>query len=130
MNHYLLRKKLFALLFLLVIPAFSLWNFLSARKTLTEEARVKFLQVPQGPYTAHQAITGMENTISENFQGRMNFVEGYSYIQTLLGKEEYNNFTYIKDQDGFLHYSALFREPDREVPVYTARLRRLQDAAA
>ena len=130
MNHYLLRKKLFALLFLLVIPAFSLWNFLSARKTLAEEARVKFLQVSQGTYTAQQAITGMENTISENFQGRMNFVEGYSYIQALLKKEEFNNFAYIKDQDGYLQFASFFREPDREVPVYTARLRRLQDAAA
>ena len=76
MNHYLLRKKLFALLFLLIIPAFSLWNFLSVLESLAEEARVKFLQVSQGTYTAQQAITGMENTISENFQYRMNFVEG------------------------------------------------------
>lgn len=130
MNHYLLRKKLFALLFLLVIPAFSLWNFLSVRESLTEEARVKFLQVSQGTYTAQQAVSGLESSITEQVLGRMNFIEGYSYIQTLLGKEEYNNFTYIKDQDGFLHYSAFFREPDREIPVYTARLRRLQDAAA
>ena len=130
MSHYLLRKKLFALLFLLIIPAFSLSNFLSARKSLTEEARVKFLQVFQGAYTAQQAISGLERSMTEQVQGRMNFIEGYSYIQTLLGKEEYNNFTCIKDQDGFLHYSAFFREPDREIPVYTARLRRLRDAAA
>lgn len=130
MNHYLLRKKLFALLFLLVIPSFSFWNFLINRAVLTEEARIKFLQVSQGAYTAKQAVSGLESSMTEKMSGRMNFIEGYSYVQTLLGKEEYNNFACIKDREGFLHYAAFFREPDREVAAYTARLRRLQDAAA
>lgn len=130
MNHYLVRKKLFALLFLLVIPAFSLFSFLSVREALTEEARVRFLQVSQGAYTAKQAVSGLEHSMTEKLLGRMNFIEGYSYLQALLGKEEFNNFTCIKDQDGFLHYAAFFREPDREVAAYTARLRRLRDAAA
>lgn len=130
MNHYFFRKKLFALLFLLVIPAFSLWNFLGARDTLAEELRVKLLQVSQGDITAQQAVSGLENAMIENVRGRMNFIEGYSYIQTLLNKEEFNNFSFIKDQEGFLHYATFFREPDREVAQYTARLRRLQDAAA
>lgn len=130
MSHYLLRKKLFALLFLLFIPAFSLINFLHTQKTLTEEARVKFLQVSQGSYTAKQAVSALESSMTEKILGRMYFIEGYSFLQALLGKEEYNNFTCIKDQDGFLHYAAFFREPDREVAAYTARLRRLQDAAA
>lgn len=129
MNHYIFRKKLFALLFLLVIPAFSLWNFLSSRDTLTEEARVKILQVSQGDITAQQAVSGMERKITESVRGRMNFIEGYSYIQTLLHKEEFNNFSFIKDQEGFLHYATFFREPDQEVAGYTARLKRLQDTA-
>lgn len=130
MNHYLLRKKLFALLFLLIIPAFSLWNFLNSREILAEDVRVKVLQVSQGDLTAQQAVSRLESKITETVWGRMNFIEGYSYIQSLLGKEEYNNFAYIRDQDGFLHYATFFREPDREVAAYTARLRRLQDAAA
>lgn len=130
MNHYFFRKKLFALLFLLVIPAFSLWNFLGARDTLAEELRAKLQQVSQGDITVQQAVSSMENAMTENVRGRMNFIEGYSYIQTLLNKEEFNNFSFIKDQEGFLHYATFFREPDREVAQYTARLRRLQDAAA
>lgn len=130
MNYYFFRKKLFALLFLLVLPAFSLWNSLGGWDTLAEEGRVKLLQVSQGDITAQQAVSGMERAMTENVRGRMHFIEGYSYIQTLLGKEEFNNFSYIKDRDGFLHYAAFFREPDREVAQYTARLRRLQDAAA
>ena len=78
MNHYIFRKKLFALLFLLVIPAFSLWNFLSSRDMLAEEARVKILQVSQGDITAQQAVSGMERKITESVRGRMNFIEGYS----------------------------------------------------
>ena len=130
MNHYIFRKKLFALLFLLIVPAFSLWNFLGARQTLSEKLRVRATQVSQGDITLGQAVSGMETAITETVRGRMNFIEGYSFIQTLLGKEEFNNFSYVKDQEGFLHYAAFFREPDREVAGYTARLRRLADAAA
>lgn len=130
MNHYIFRKKLFALLFLLIVPAFSLWNFLGARQTLSEKLRVRAAQVSQGDITLGQAVSGMETAITETVRGRMNFIEGYSFIQTLLGKEEFNNFSYVKDQEGFLHYAAFFREPDREVAGYTARLRRLADAAA
>lgn len=130
MKHYLIRKKLFALLFLLVIPGFSLWNFWGTRDTLAEELRVKAYQVAEGDITLTQAVSGFEDVITENIRGRMNFIEGYSYVQTLLDKREFNNFSSIKDEDGFLHYAAFFREPDRQVAAYTARLRRLQDAVA
>ena len=80
MNHYIFRKKLFALLFLLIVPAFSLWNFLGARQTLSEKLRVRAAQVSQGDITLGQAVSGMETAITETVRGRMNFIEGYSFI--------------------------------------------------
>ena len=58
----------------------------------------------------------------------MNFIETYAYVQTLLDKRECNNFTYIKDEAGYLHYASFYREEDTRYFEYALRVKRLQDA--
>ena len=41
------------------------------------------------------------------FVGRYAFMEGYGLYQNILGKNEYNNFKYVKDKDGFMYYGAI-----------------------
>ena len=120
MKKYILKKKIFAVVFLLVIFSFSIINFVHTfeplKTLLLDENRTEALTVAQ-----------VENTINENLYGKMNFIETFGYIQVLMDKRESNNFTSIMDEDGFLHYSSFYRDEDSRIFEYAMRLKRLQD---
>lgn len=74
-----------------------------------------------------EKVAEFEATITENLYGRMSFIETYGYIQTLLDKRESNNFSYIKDEAGYLHYASFYRDEDMQLFEYALRIKRLQD---
>lgn len=109
---YLLRKRLFAGIFLAALFGFSLCNGVLSFPDLCR---------------AEKSPAALENAVNESLVGRMGFVEFYAWQARILGKREINNFAYIQDEDGFLHYSSFFREPDTALFDYALRLKRLQD---
>jgi len=123
----MLKKRLFAALFFLVIFGFSAVNLFYAKDALIDE----FMEISADDTAATaEKVAELEETMAENLYGRMNFIEAYGYIQVLLDKRECNNFSYIKDEDGFLHYASFYREPDTRLFEYAKRVKRLQDFAA
>ena len=123
MKKYILKKRIFAVVFLIVIFSFSIINFIYSyeplKTLLTNTKREEAVTVAE-----------LEASINENLYGRMNFIETYGFIQVLLDKRESNNFTSIIDEDGFLHYSSFYREEDPRIFEYALRLKRLQDCVA
>ena len=123
MKKYILKKRIFAVVFLIVIFSFSIINFIHSyeplKTLLTNTKREEAV-----------AVAELEASINENLYGRMNFIETYGFIQVLLDKRESNNFTSIIDEDGFLHYSSFYREEDPRIFEYALRLKRLQDCVA
>lgn len=124
MSWYILKKRLFAVVFLIVIFGFSAYNILQCYETLWEEVTAL---AQDGTGITAEKISAFEDSIGENLYGRMDFIESYGYIQKLLDKRECNNFSYIMDEDGFLHYASFYREEDTELFTYSVRLKRLQD---
>lgn len=120
MKKYILKKRIFAVVFLLVIFSFSILNFIHSfeplKTLLTDSKRQEAVTVAE-----------LEASINENLLGKMNFIETYGYIQVLMDKRESNNFTSIIDEDGFLHYSSFYRDEDPRIFEYAMRLKRLQD---
>lgn len=118
MKEYILKKRIFAVVFIVVIFSFSILNFINSYEPLKEEI-----------VSSEEIITvsELETAINENLYGRMNFVEAYGFIQVVLDKREVNNFSYIKDEDGFLHYSAFYQDDDPGMFEYALRMKRLQD---
>lgn len=123
MKKYLLKKKIFAVVFFVVLFPFSILNFMQSyeplMELLTDPEREEMLTVAE-----------LEASINEGLLGRMNFIETYGYIQVLLDKRESNNFSSIIDEDGFLHYASFYREEDPRIFEYAMRLKRLQDCVA
>lgn len=119
MNKYLLKKRIFAVVFLAVVGGFSVVNFLHSFEALKDCVADEDV-----------TVTALETTIGDNLYGRMNFIETYAYIQTLLDKRESNNFSYIKDENGYLHYASFYREEDTRLFEYAMRVKRLQDSVA
>lgn len=115
---YLLRKRVFTAFFLTALLSFSAWNAWHCWGNLVWAVRGK---APKA------AVAAVEKAAEINFTGRMDFVELYAWAQKVMGKREVNNFAYIKDEDGYLHYSSFFREEDDGLFDYALRVRRLRD---
>lgn len=121
---YLIRKQIFAILFTAALFSFSLVNFAQAYPTLKETVSAHF---DGGEGDAKQLVAEIDAQMTETLLGRMGFIETYSYAQRLMDKREFGNFSFIKDENGFLHYSSFYRERDDDVFQYALRLKRLQD---
>lgn len=120
MKKYFLKKRIFAVVFLIVIFSFSVWNFIHSLKPLKE----LLANQDAGEMVS---ISDLETAINENLYGRTKFIETYGFVQVLLDKRESNNFSAIADEDGYLHYASFYREEDPDIFEYAMRLKRLQD---
>ncbi len=120
MKRYIIKKRIFAVVFLIVTFLFSIANFSHGYETF----KTFFVSYDDEP---EKLTVKLESTINENLYGKMNFIETYGLIQVLLDKRESNNFSSIIDEDGFLHYSSFYREPDTRIFEYAMRLKKLQD---
>ena len=116
MNKYLLRKRIFAVVFLGTVFGFAVVNLVHSYEPLSQALAAE--EVTPGK---------LEDVITENLEGRMSFIETYSYIQLLLDKRESNDFDYIKDEKGFMHYASFYEEDDERLFEYAMRVKRLQD---
>lgn len=117
MKQYILKKKIFAVLFMIAVFGFAGVNFFHGFQAIREEMEEE----------DEFSVEVLDAAITEELYGRMNFIELYAYVQILLDKREYNNFSYIKDEDNFLHYASFFREEDTELFEYALRIKRMQD---
>lgn len=120
MRKYILKKRLFAIVFLVVLYAFSALNLAGSLEPVGEYLEIS---AEDGNFS----VTALEETINDSLYERMGFVELYGLVQVLMDKREYNNFTSIKDEDGFLHYASFFREDDKRLFEYAMRVKRLQE---
>lgn len=121
---YILRKRIFCILFLLV-----LFGFAGINCYYGYEQWYEALAKQEDKTDVASLVSSFDNAAIESMYGRMNFIETYSYVQVVLGKNEFNNFEDIKDKRGFLHYASFFREEDTQMLEYAKRVKRLQDYA-
>lgn len=119
MKKYILKKRIFAVVFLVFIFGFSVINFIHSYEPLKESLT-----------SENASVARLDAAITNSMYGKMNFIETYAYMQTLMDKRESNNFSYIKDEDGFLHYASFYRDEDTRIFEYAMRVKRLQDAVA
>lgn len=116
MKKFLMRKYIYTILFLVTIFGFAGVNLMHSYEPLREILTGKDI-----------TVAAIDSAITENLYGRMKFIETYGFIQVLLDKRECNDFTYIKDEDGYLHYASFYREEDTRLFEYALRVKRLQD---
>ena len=119
MEKYILKKQIFAFLFIIVVFGFAAFNFLHSFEPLKEVITT----------SDELQVADIDGVITNDLYGKMEFIEAYSYVQLLLDKREYNNFNVIKDENGFLQYASFFREQDTKIFDYALRVKRLQDYA-
>lgn len=104
-----MRKQIFALFFLFGVFGYAGLNAWYGGDVWVETVRESLaegISLQTVPDTVAKTVSALDESIIGSMYGRMEFIETYSYIQVLLDKREFNNFTYIKDEDGYLHYAS------------------------
>ena len=121
---YILKKKIFTLVFLLVLFIYSAANLIHSKEVLQDKLIANIhISVSNLTDTAQE----LEQSINESVLGRMDYIELYGLLQRLMNKKEISNFAYLKDEKGYLHYSSFFREDDPDIFEYAMRIKRLGD---
>lgn len=125
MKNYFLKKYIFAVAFLVCLFAFSAAN-IALNSSQLLDLKDKLLAV-KSVDEVKAVIKEAEASAAEDILFRMKFIEGYGYTQKLMGKREFNNFSFVRDEDGMIYYGALttFEVPD--MPEYVARVRRMKE---
>lgn len=122
MKSYITKKRIFAILFLLLLFLFSAYNAYDNRHALYKNV---MKQVDSRSFDAD----ALDKTMSEHISFRMALVELYGGLQRAMDKHEYNNFAYVKDENGYLMYGAFYQEENYEFLKYAVYVKRMQDFA-
>lgn len=115
---FLIKKEITGALFLAAVFGFGILNLRTAWPQAEE-----ILKSGEG-YKA--IIENMDAALSDNVFRKYDFIEIYGYIQTLLNKDEFNNFEMVKDTDGKFHYTYFTNGSNDMVPL-ADRMARLNE---
>ncbi|MGL5259914.1 MAG: alginate O-acetyltransferase AlgX-related protein [Lachnospiraceae bacterium] len=122
MKTFLIRKYMFAILLLVFWLGYSVVNIKVNGYEIITAIRESF-NVSSAKEIA-PFIESVDDEINTNLLGRMNFIEGYGYLQKLLDKKEFNNFSYIKDENGMLYYGSIWKASNDDVEEYAKRVKK------
>lgn len=128
MKRFFAKKEITAILFIGILFTLSFFNWRSAYATMKEHT-VSYLASAGNKWeNLSSFIMDVDNTIHEQVYQKYYYIEGYGYIQELLGKKEINNFEVVKAKDGTLHYTYFTSGPN-QVTSLVERMERLKKAA-
>ena len=126
-NAYFMRKRIFSVIFIAFILLYSVYSAVLNRDTLMEALGTFQQEVTDDPKELQTEVATLQNTMEENIEGRMKYIEYFGAVQKALDKKEINNFAYIKDETGSLHYSAFYQDDENDYFEYAMRVKRLKD---
>ncbi|WP_125142523.1 alginate O-acetyltransferase AlgX-related protein [Clostridium transplantifaecale] len=114
-------KSLFSVLFLICLFSFSALNLICKGPVVMKELREEKLDF----HKPKQAITAIEEEMSEELLFRYPLIEGYGALQLMMGKKEENAFSNVIGKDGMLYggnFWSGFGDDQKELAVRTRRL--------
>ncbi len=106
------KKKVVAAVFfvtVLFLGAIMQWHWTGKEMVLVvkEQAR-QGIQIKE-------FVAKIENVVNEKLVGKSALVEGYGFVQRLLGKQEEHDFEVVQDQEGNLHQMEFATGPKKVV---------------
>ena len=125
---FVTAQKLFSLVFLAAVFGAAVYNFREQRVNL--ETSVQGLLPPLTEKAARADIGLLDDAAKSYITGQTNFMEAYAYIQKVMGKNEIDNFSYIRAKNGALNFGNFYDADITGLEKYAARLRRMKEALA
>lgn len=121
MKQFFWKKYCFATVFIGLMIVFSVLNF------VYNFGKWEKMVYKEEHQTVDEWIDCAEDVAEEEVLGRMCFIEAYGEIQKLLGKQEFNRFSFIKDTDGMMYYGSVYNSLGTDLEGYAENVRRMQD---
>lgn len=108
MKEYLAKKYIFSALFIVVIFALSISNFIFSfdmvKKDMVDKAKtLKERSVGEIMYNLNTMVDTFENSAVEHIEHKYKYIELFGTYNRVLGKNEFNSFDVIKDNRGNLY---------------------------
>ena len=113
MKEYLAKKYVFTVVFLITIYAVAILNFLFSFDALKENIEENIEEADMSNVqamidTSDKFLQGLDTTMNQNVNGKFKYLELYGLYNKILGKNEYNGFSVVKDNNGVLMYGNLW----------------------
>lgn len=123
MKRYINRKKVSAILFLIVLFGFGAINTIYSFSYLRD--------IVWGDNLSEQ-IAIVDTTVEENIVGKYQFIEANGFIYDVLHKKEMNDFSLFKDDDGMVYledyasYVSQYNNEPRDMAYAAEKILNLQ----
>lgn len=114
MKQFFIKKEITAVIFIISLVTFSVINCIYSWPFLKEEL------------TSTISTQDIETKMNNELYQKNSYIESYGFIQSVLGKREFNNFEVIKGTDNMLYLTSQQTKP-RDTSIIVERMKRLQD---
>ncbi len=118
-------KQIFAIIFMVMLLGFSVVNIKNEHGNIEHD--IKKIGKPTNATKVGQITKQLDTILTDNIAGRYKWYELYGSVFDALGKKEENNFTYVKDKNGFLYSGNFWNTSNIDSRELTLRVRRLSD---
>ena len=113
MKDYLAKKYIFSALFIVVLFALSISNFIFSfdlvKKDMVDVAKtLKERSVEEMMYNLNTMVDTFDTSSTNNIQHKYKYIELFGTYNRVLGKNEFNSFKVIKDNNGNLHNGTVW----------------------
>ena len=125
MKRFFRKKSIFAALFLTLLLGFCVYNAAAGADTLAELAEE--LGGVRSEAELKEWLAGTESALSDDIQGHTFLIETYSFVQAAMGKREFDNFSFLRDDAGMLYYGAVYNGGTDDIEAYAEQLRLLRE---
>lgn len=119
-------KKWYAMLFLLALFSFSVFNVIKEKNGIAE--KVAGIERPESAKEMKNYLSRIDGALTDQLVGGHRWNELYGRVCNALGKNEENSFKYVRDKEGFLYSGNFYNTSDIGADVLAGRVRRMQDS--
>ena len=125
-------KKIYAVIFILMLFGFAITDYILAGSSVVTDVKAK---LPEDTSTmTAESINAfpkeIDTILTNDLVGKHMWNEVYGTVFAALGKNEENNFTYVRDKNGQMYLGNFWNTTDIEPIEMARRIRRMQDDLA
>lgn len=122
------RQKIFAVLFMIFLLGFSVYNICSEHGEIIAE--LKELEQPASIGEAKEYLATVDSTLTSNLALGYMWNDVYANVYNILSKNEENGFKYVRDKNGYLYAGNFWNTSQVEPKEYALRIKRMQEQVA
>lgn len=122
------RQKIFAVLFIVTLLGFSVYNFVSSHEGIV--ADLKEEGFPSSINDAKAYFATVDSTLTSNLALGYMWNDVYANVYNAFSKNEENSFKYVRDKNGWLYTGNFWNTSMVEPKEYALRVKRMQEQVA